>query len=92
MEDSLIQKRTVDGQTVINFPMRLNQFYIYLMNAVDGADDGVTDGARRRFADLQRQWSGLKTTLDRLLGADLAGFNDVVRTQGIPAVVAPPAR
>lgn len=92
MEDSLIQKRTVDGQTVINFPMRLNQFYIYLMNAVDGADDGVTDGARRRLADLQRQWSGLKMTLDRLLGPDLAAFNEVVRTQGIPAVVAPPAR
>ncbi|MBI3981854.1 MAG: glycosyl hydrolase [Gemmatimonadetes bacterium] len=92
MEDSLIQKRTVDGQTVINFPMRLNQFYIYLLNAVDGADDGVTDGARRRHTDLQRQWAGLKATLDQLLGAELAAFNDVVKGQGIPAVVAPAAR
>jgi hypothetical protein len=89
MEDSLIQKRTVDGQTVINFPMRLNQFYIYLLNAVDRADDGVTDGARRRYADLQPQWAGLKATLDRLLGADLGAFNDVVKGQGIPAIVAP---
>jgi hypothetical protein len=77
---------------VINFPMRLNQFYIYLLNAVDGADDGLTDGARRRHTDLQRHWAGLKATLDQLLGAELAAFNDVVKGQGIPAVVAPAAR
>ena len=30
LEEALVQKRVVDGQTVINFPMRLNQFFIYL--------------------------------------------------------------
>lgn len=91
VEDSLIQKRTVDGQTVINFPMRLNQFFIYLLNAVDDADDGVTDGARTRYADLQRQWAGVKILLDRVLGEDLNAFNAVMREQGIPAVAVPPA-
>ena len=89
-EDSLIQKRTVDGQTVINFPMRLNQFFIYLLNVVDGADDGVTDGARSRYADLQRHWAGVRAILDRVLTDDLAAFNAVIRDQGIPAVVVPP--
>jgi photosystem II stability/assembly factor-like uncharacterized protein len=89
-EDSLIQKRTVDGQTVINFPMRLNQFYIYLLNAVDGADDGVTDGARTRYADLQRQWANVKAMVDRVLGDELNAFNRLIQEQGIPAVVVPP--
>jgi len=53
MEDSLIQKRTVDGQTVINFPSRLDFHYTYLMDAVEGAEGVVTDGARQMFDDLQ---------------------------------------
>ena len=77
---------------MINFPLRLNQFFIYLMNAVDGADDGVTDGARARHVDLERLWATQKANLDRVLGAELAAFNAVVREQGIGAVVVPAAR
>ena len=47
LEDALVQKRVVDGQTVINFPMRLNQFFIYLRSAIDDSDQGTTDGQRR---------------------------------------------
>jgi hypothetical protein len=89
MEDSLIQKRTVDGQTVINFPVRLNHHFIYLMNAVDAADAGVTGGQRRRYADLSAQWARLRSTLDSLLGADLMAFNALVKERGVPAVVVP---
>jgi photosystem II stability/assembly factor-like uncharacterized protein len=87
MEDTLIQKRTVDGQTVINFPMRLNQHYIYLRSAVDGAEAGTTDGARDRLADLSAQWTDHKAVLDRLLGEELDGFNSLVHDSGIPAVI-----
>jgi hypothetical protein len=87
MEDTLIQKRTVDGQTVINFPMRLNQHYIYLRSAVDGAEAGTTDGARDRLADLSAQWTEHKAVLDRLLGYELDGFNALVRESGVPAVI-----
>lgn len=89
LEDSLVQKRTVDGQTVINFPVRLNHHFIYLMNSVEAAEGGVTDGAKQRYADLSAQWTRLKGTLDQLLGADLAAFNELVRDRGIGAIVAP---
>ena len=56
IEDALVQKRVVDGQTVINFPMRLNQFFIYLRNAIDDSDLGSTDGQRDRLGDLSEQW------------------------------------
>jgi len=89
LEDSLVQKRTVDGQTVINFPVRLNHHFIYLMNSVEAAEGGVTDGARQRYADLSAEWKRLKAALDQALGADLSGFNAVVRDRGIGAVIAP---
>ena len=87
LEDQLVQKRTVDGQTVINFPMRLNQFFIYLRTAVDSADGIVNAGARQRYADLSAEWQELERQLGEALGSDLAAFNQTAR--GLPAVVVP---
>lgn len=92
LEDSLVQKRTVDGQTVINFPVRLNHHFIYLLGAVDGADAGVTQGARERYADLSAQWSRLREELEALLGPRLEAFNRLVRERGIAPIVAPEGR
>jgi photosystem II stability/assembly factor-like uncharacterized protein len=89
MEDSLVQDRTVDGQTVINFPSRLNFHYTYLMGAVEGVEGVVTAGARKMLQDLKAQWSVFRTELESLLGEDLAGFNSLVAESGIPAVVVP---
>jgi photosystem II stability/assembly factor-like uncharacterized protein len=89
LEDRLIQKRTVDGQTVINFPVQLNHHYIYLLGAVDSSEDGLILGARERFADLSAQWEREKAELDGLLGAELDSFNNLVRESGVPAVVLP---
>ncbi len=89
MEGELIQKRTVDGQTVINFPVRLNHHFIILHGAVDGSEEGVIEGARDRFRDLMAQWTEKKTALDSLLGAELDSFNTLIREQGIPSVIVP---
>jgi len=89
VEDALIQKRTVDGQTVINFPVRLNHHFIYLRGAVDGAEGAPTEGARKRFADIHAQWMKHKATVDQVLGAELAALNAKSLEKGVPAVVAP---
>jgi hypothetical protein len=89
LEDALIQKRVVDGQTVINFPMRLNQFYIYLMGAIDSSDVGPTSGQRARLADLSVEWARHRATLDAVLGQEVNAFNQLVRERNIPAIVAP---
>jgi photosystem II stability/assembly factor-like uncharacterized protein len=89
LEDSLIQKRTVDGQTVINFPSRLNFHYIYLRSAVENAEGMVTEGARETFADLRARWAGHEAELERLLDEQLRRFNVVVAESGVPAVAVP---
>ena len=87
VEDALVQKRVVDGQTVINFPMRLNQFFIYLRSAIDGSDLGTTDGQRDRLGDLSEQWQQQQRTVTAVLGDELAAFNRLVRDRNVPAVV-----
>ena len=89
LEDSLIQNRTVDGQTVINFPSRLNIQYVYLRGVVDGAEGLVTDGSHRLRNDLAAIWSTHRAELRRLLGAELDAFNALVREEDVPAVVIP---
>jgi hypothetical protein len=89
MEDSLVQKRVVDGQTVINFPSRLRFQYVYLRGAVDGAEGVVTAGARQLHQDLSAKWARFEQQLDELLGPRLAGFNRLVEEHGIPAVIGP---
>jgi hypothetical protein len=92
MEDVLVQKRTVDGQTVINFPVKLNHHFIILDNAVDSSEEGLIDGARDRFRDLEAEWQKQKAALDALFGAELDRFNALVRESGLPAVILPLAK
>ncbi len=73
--DTLIQKRTMDGQTVINFPTKLAHGFDALHNFVDEADADVTDGARVRAADLSKIWKEKKVEVDNLLGPQLDAFN-----------------
>jgi photosystem II stability/assembly factor-like uncharacterized protein len=87
LEDALVQKRVVDGQTVINFPMRLNQFYIYLRSAIDDSDMGTTNGQLDRLGDLSEQWQRQRATLRTTLEDDLAAFNRLVRARNVPAVI-----
>jgi photosystem II stability/assembly factor-like uncharacterized protein len=86
VEDSLVQWKTYDGQTVLNAPSRINFQYIYLMGAVDGSDEGVTEGARDVFRDLNARWHPLRDRLDTLLDQGVARFNQAVRGAGIPPV------
>jgi hypothetical protein len=86
VEDSLVQWETYDGQTVLNAPSRINFQYIYLMGAVEGSDEGVTQGARDVFQDLNARWHPLRDRLHSLLDRGVARFNEAVRAAGIPPV------
>jgi photosystem II stability/assembly factor-like uncharacterized protein len=88
-EDSLVQRRTVDGQTVLNAPSRINFQYIYLHGEVDRADDGVTNGARDVLRDLNARWYPVREWLEVLLEDRIDAFNEAVQEAGIPPVDKP---
>jgi photosystem II stability/assembly factor-like uncharacterized protein len=88
--DSLYQRRTVDGQTVINFPTRLKFQYVFLHGNADGADAGVSAGSRDVLRDLSARWSVHRATNEALLGDRLQAFNDLAREAGFGVVILPP--
>jgi photosystem II stability/assembly factor-like uncharacterized protein len=89
LEESLIQKRTVDMQTVINFPVRLAHHFLYLHSAIDSGDTGVTDGARKRYAELSKKWAEQKAELNTVFQKDLEAFNRRVVEEKVPFVEIP---
>ena len=88
--DSLYQSRTVDGQTVINFPTRLKFQYVFLHGNSDGAEAGVSMGSRDVLTDLRARWTVHQATNEDLLGPRLDAFNQMVRDAGFSIIIAPP--
>jgi hypothetical protein len=88
--DSLYQSRTIDGQTVINFPTRLKFQYIFLHGNADAADAGVSMGSRDVLNDLHARWTVHQATLDELLGPRLDAFNRLASEAGFGVIIAPP--
>lgn len=62
---------------------------LYLMGSVESADDGVTEGAREVFQDLNARWHPLRDRLEVLMSEKVAIFNDAVREAGIQPVEVP---
>ena len=57
-----------------------------MMGAVEGSDDGVNEGAREVFEDLNARWHPLRERLEILLDQGVATFNEAVQKAGIPPV------
>ena len=89
VEDSLVQRKTYDGQTVLNAPSRLNLQYVYLHGAVDGADDGPSPMAEQVLRDLNARWYPQRDRLEVLLDERIDEFNRAVEEAGIAPVSKP---
>jgi photosystem II stability/assembly factor-like uncharacterized protein len=86
-ESELHQGRAKSGQDVLNYPARLDAQLVGLYNAVEGGDGRPTAGSLERYADLRAELDRLLNGLESLLDGELAGFNDLVRRSGLPAVI-----
>jgi hypothetical protein len=89
VEEALVQKRTVDGQTVINFEPQLDFHFVYLRNAVEASEGVVTQGQRERLRDLTALWAEQRSRSEAVLGERLDRFNALVREKDVPTVLVP---
>ncbi|MDX1648001.1 MAG: hypothetical protein R3304_12715, partial [Longimicrobiales bacterium] len=87
--DSLYQRRTVDGQTVINFPTRLKFQYVFLHGNADADAPGVSRGSRDVLRDLRTRWNVHRETAEDLLGPRLDAFNRALQEAGVSVIVVP---
>lgn len=87
-EENVVQTKQKNFQDVINFPSKLNTEFFAVRGVADVHDPRITQGARDRFADLERQWSEYKQQMNRLRETEVAAFNKMFRDKNIPALVA----
>lgn len=86
-EENVVQTRQKNFQDVINFPSKLNTEFFAVRAVADVHDPRVTQGARDRFADLEKQWNGYKQQQRALIDKDIAAYNRMFKEKNVPAVV-----
>ena len=67
-------------------PARIKEKLATLSEMVDESDDAPTQGAFEVFATLSEQAATVRRQLQELLDGDVAAFNKLVQTAGLPAV------
>jgi photosystem II stability/assembly factor-like uncharacterized protein len=86
IEDALIQKNPSGGQRAVVEPSRLSSHFNFLHVSVNQVIPEVTGGEKALYAELSNEFDGYKTQLARLLGTDLAAYNQLLAEQGISPV------
>jgi len=86
-EAEIYQVRNRSGQDPLNFPIKLNNKIAALLGVVLTGDYRPTDQAYEVFADLSAQLQVQLDTLQRILDADLAAFNQRLRRMNLDLIV-----
>ena len=86
-EENLIQPKQKTFQDVINFENKLNSQLLNLRGYIDVAEPKVTAGAKVRLQDLLTEWSGFKAEHDAIISNEMAAFNALYSSLGIPAII-----
>ena len=86
-ESNLVQTKQKNFQDVINFPSKLNTEYFAIRSVLDVHDPRVTQGARDRFNDLEKQWAVYKEQMKNLVDNDISAYNKIFKEKNIPALL-----
>jgi hypothetical protein len=88
IEGHLVElKLTGEGQDTTRWPARLVAKLMYLANGISGNDLAPSTQQVEVHEQFKRQIAGHQAELDRLLAADLAAFNALLRGRGLKEVV-----
>ncbi|MEY8019217.1 exo-alpha-sialidase [Muriicola sp. SD30] len=86
-EKNLIQPRQKTFQDVINYNNQLNAELMNLKDYVDAAEPKVTEGAKERLRDLQKQWAGFEVEWETIVQKEMESFNRTYKELDLPALI-----
>ncbi len=86
VDSMLVQRQWTTGQDPTVFTTRLNQFFIYLHNAVESAPGAPTQGMTDQFRELSEEWGEYEGRVEWILGPGVDAFNSLLEELGIQAV------
>ncbi len=88
-EESVVQPRHETYDDDINWPNMLDVQTAFLISDADAAGVPVTEGAKRRLADVEARWSELAGELDAIRGDGVRTFNARLAELDVPVVYMP---
>ncbi|HKY52268.1 MAG TPA: glycosyl hydrolase, partial [Candidatus Limnocylindria bacterium] len=92
IEAELVQVKAKSRQDTLNYPAKLNAKLASLGGYIGGADFAPTSGMRAVFEDVSKRVDAQIAKWDALVAGDVAAFDKLVRTSGLPAVAAGEAK
>jgi len=92
IEEQLVQVKAKSRQDTLNYPAMLNAKLLSLGAYVGGAHFAPTQGMREVFDDLSKRLDAQIAKWDALVKSDVAAFDKLVRSSGVPAVGAGKAK
>ena len=87
IEDVLIQSKSKSGQDPLNYPIMLDNKLAALTYVVSSADGRPTDQSYKVFEYLKDQVDEQIQKLKEIIRTEVAAFNDLIESAGIPAVL-----
>lgn len=90
IEETLYQTKNQSSQDPLNFPIRLNNKLAALGGVVGRGETAPTDQSFVVYEDLAGQIDVQLQKLAQVLKTDVPAFNELVRSQNVPAVVVKP--
>jgi hypothetical protein len=92
IEAELVQVKAKSRQDTLNYPAKLNAKLASLGGYIGGADFAPTKGMREVFEDVAKRVDGQIAKWDALVKSEVAAFDKLVRSSGVPAVGAGKAK
>jgi hypothetical protein len=91
VEEELYQTKNQSSQDPLNYPIRLNNKLAALGGIVASADAQPTEQSYALYDELASKIDAQLRLLNQVMTDDLRGFNALVRSSDIPAVIVKPA-
>ena len=89
VENELIQTQNQSGQDPINYPPKLDNQLVYLYTVVNSQDARPTEGSYQRFEDLKKEMKTQLDILDKVMKQDLSQFKELLKKEGVGAIIIP---
>ena len=86
IEAELVQVKAKSRQDTLNYPAKLNAKLASLGGYIGGADFAPTKGMRQVFDDVAKRVDAQIAKWDALTKSEVAAFDKLVRSSGVPAV------
>jgi len=87
VEEKLIQTKNESGQDPLNFPPKLDNQFAYLYGYVAGGNEAPTEGADKRFSDLQKEWENIAEQYRLIMDIQVKKFSKAVEEAGLPRII-----